>query len=189
VFAFTWGCSPFDAIRRNCATTLRQIKDHEVAVVFNAVGKIVFEEHGGGSSVDLGPYLDQIKQVDGATLVHNHPLGWRFEPNDSRHAGSSFSPEDIATACYAELAEVRAVGPRTGYSMRPAGDLRWNGDYWINAVEPTLKRHKASVIRSTLQAVSEHRTSREAAEARFWHEVWQRVANDLLVIYQRFQDE
>lgn len=176
-------------IIRGKEAELRQIKDHEVAVVFDAFGSMVVEEHGGVSSVDLGPYIDQIRQVGGATLVHNHPRGWLYASTDPRHAGSSFSPEDIATACYAELAETRAVGPRTGYSMRPAMDLNWNGDYWINVVQYSMERHKAAVIRSTLQAVSERRITREVAEADFWHEVWRRVANDLPVVYKRFGDE
>ena len=176
-------------IVRSKEAGLRQIKDHEVAVVFNAFGDIMVEEHGGRSSVDLGPYIDHVKQVGKATLVHNHPLGWQYPPSDPRHAGGSFSPQDIATACYAELAEIRAVGPLFSYSMRPATDMMWNGEYWVSTVQPSLERHKVTLIRSTLQAVSEGRMSTELAEAQFWHEVWRRVVDDLPLLYRRFGDE
>ena len=53
---------------------LRLIKDHEIAVIYDSVGNIVIEEHGGSSFVDLSPYLDQIRSIGAATLVHNHPL-------------------------------------------------------------------------------------------------------------------
>ena len=176
-------------IIRDKEAELRQIKDHEVAVVFDAFGEIIIEEHGGGSSVDLGPYIAQIQQVDGATLAHNHPLGWQFEPDDPRHAGNSFSSEDIETACYAKLSEIRAICPVFCYSARPAKGLHWDGDYWISMVQPALERHKSAVVSTTLQAVREHDMSEEVAEARFWHEVWQRVANDLPIVYKRFQNE
>ena len=168
---------------------LRQIKDHEIAVVFDAHGSVVLEVSGGASSVDLNPYLDQVRNVGGATLVHNHPLGWQYPLSDPRHAGSSFSPEDIGTACFAELAEIRAVGPRRTYSMRPALGTSWSGNSWMSVIQPSQEKHKAAVIRSTLQSVREGRKSRETAEADFWHEVWLGVVDDTAVVYQRFENE
>lgn len=129
-------------ITKSKEAELRQIKDHEVAVVFDAFGDIMVEEHGGNSSVDLGPCVDRIRQVGKATLVHNHPLGWQYAADEPRRSGSSFSPKDIAAACYAELTETRAVGPQDRYSMRPDSGLRWNGGYWINTMSPALERHK-----------------------------------------------
>ena len=78
-----------DIIHRKEAE-LRQIKDYEVAVVYDVFGNIVVEEHGGGSSVNLGPYIEQLRSIGRATLVHNHPLGWQHPSSDPRHAGSSF---------------------------------------------------------------------------------------------------
>lgn len=168
---------------------LRLIKDHEVAVVYDTGGNIIVEEHGGSSSVDLSMHLDRIRNVGGSTLLHNHPLGWHYPPSDPRYAGGSFSPEDIATACYAELVEIRAIGPVFAYTMRPGDGLNWSGDYWGNAVAPSLEKHKAIIIRSTLQAVAAGVTSREIAEADFWHQVWLRVAVDLSWGYTRLANE
>ena len=168
---------------------LRQIKDHEVSVVFDALGNIALEVSGVASSVDLSPYLDQIRSTGAATLVHNHPLGWQYPPGDARHAGSSFSPEDIRTACFAELTEIRAVGPRRIYSMSPSLGSSWSGSYWIDTVQASQEKHTAAVKRSTLQLVKEGSKSREAAEANFWNEVWSLVVNDVAIVYRRFEDE
>ena len=177
-----------DAIEEKEAE-LRRIKDREVAVAFDAAGNVVLEVFGGASSVDLNLYISQIRDIGGVTLVHNHPLGWQYSPGDPRHAGSSFSPEDIGTACYAELAEIRAVGPLCKYSMRPAPTSTWNASYWISTILPSQEKHKAAVTRSTLQSVRDGKKSREAAEANFWHEVWLRVADDIAIVYQRFENE
>jgi len=138
-----------DVIREKEAE-LRLIKDHEIVVVFDLSGAIILEVHGGASSVDISPYLDQIRRIDSATLTHNHPLGWRFPAVDPRHAGNSFSLEDVVTACDAETRELRAVGPKCAYSMQPPAGLKWNREYWINAVRPSFEKHKAAFVRSTL---------------------------------------
>lgn len=174
---------------QNKEAEICQIKDHEIVVVFDLSGTVVLEVHGGASSVDISPYLDQIRTVGGTTLVHNHPLGWHFPPDDPRHAGSSFTPEDIETACYAELAEIRAVGPKNTYSMRPPSSLKWSGEYWVNRVQPSQKKHSSALSRSTLHSVREGRKSREYAEANFWHEVWLLVAGDTALVYQRLEPE
>ena len=168
---------------------LRLTKDHEVAVVYDGVGNIIVEEHGGSSSVDLSSHLNRVRDVGGATLVHNYTLGWRYPPDDPRHVGSSFSPEDIATACYAELIEIRAVGPVFIYAMRPSIGLNWSSNYWDNAVAPFLEKHRAMTIRSMLQAVVAGITSREIAEADFWHQVWLRISTNLSWEYTRLTDE
>ncbi len=168
---------------------LRQIKNHEIAVVFDSLGNVILEISGGASSVDLNPYISQIRNVGGATLVHDHSLGWQYPLDDPRHAGSSFSPEDVGTACYAELVEIRAVGPRVTYSMRPALGTSWSGNSWITIVQPSQEKHKAAVIQSTLQSVRGGKKSREAAEAEFWHEVWLHVADDTAIVYGRFESE
>ena len=168
---------------------LRFIKDHEVAAVYDADGNLVIEIHGSASSVDLGPYIDDIRDVGKATLVHNHPLGWQYPLSDPRHAGSSFSPEDIATACYAELIEIRAITPLYRFSMRPADAETWDANYWLDKIFPVLEKQKATAIRTTLESVKAYKTKKEVAEADFWHRVWLRMATDLPLSYERYKYE
>lgn len=180
---------PLAEIIKSKEDELRNIKDHEVAAVYDADGNLVIEIQGGTSSVDLGPYIAEIRNVGQATLVHNHPLGWQYPPSDPRHAGNSFSPEDIGTACFAELTEIRAVGPRWTYSLHPALGSNWVGDSWLDTIQASQEEHTAAVKRSTLKLVREGRISQETAEANFWHEVWLRVAGETAVVYQRFENE
>ena len=79
--------------------------------------------------------------------------------------------------------------PLTRYTMRPSGGLIWDGNYWEHQIRPVMERHKLAVIRATLPAIAEGRLDKATAEVRFWHEVWLRVAQDLPLDYQRFDDE
>ncbi len=56
--------------------------------------------------------VDILRTISDITFTHNHPRGWNYDPTDARHVGNSFSPEDILLACHAEMAEIRAVGPK-----------------------------------------------------------------------------
>lgn len=168
---------------------LRNIKDHEVAVVYDADGNLVIEKHGDFSSVDLSPDINMIKEIGGATLLHNHPLGWKYVNSDPRHAGNSFTPEDIATAYCAELAEIRAMALAYRFIMRPSGAALWNSDYWLNTIYPVLEKHRSAAIRINLKSVKSRKIKKEVAEADFWHRVWLRVAADLRLSYGRYKYE
>jgi hypothetical protein len=66
---------------------IRQIPGHEEASAIDENGKILFRVSGGESEVEFT--VDQIRQMRGKVLTHNHP-SWRYPPDDPRFEGRSF---------------------------------------------------------------------------------------------------
>lgn len=66
---------------------IRQIPGHEEASAIDENGKILFRAKGSQSAV--GFTFDQVQQMRGKVLTHNHP-SWRYPPDDPRFEGRSF---------------------------------------------------------------------------------------------------
>lgn len=62
--------------------------------------------------------------LTGNVLPHNHPGGWRFPADNPRHAGSSFSIDDVALIAHFGLVELRAVSPGYTHILRQSPDPR-----------------------------------------------------------------
>src|SRR5262245_13796640 len=110
------------AIVRAREADLRRLR-LEVAMAFAQDGSIVLEKSARlGEEYEI-EFLEEeiqgLRAIGNVVFTHNHPRGWNYEPDDPRHGGSSFSPEDVLLACRAELAEVRAVTPVFTFSMKP----------------------------------------------------------------------
>ena len=94
--------------------TLRGIKDHEEAVIFDKDMNVIAAYSGGSGSVQLP---DDLKNKDGITITHNHPGG------DTSY-GATFSPADVSWFATSKAAEMRAVGAGQGeyvYSIQVRG--------------------------------------------------------------------
>lgn len=76
----------------------------EVSRLYDATGKRLFKKNGDVSSVTFTP--DEIKQMQGGILTHNHP------------GGGCFSPNDINMLRFGKLQEIRAVTPDGIYRMQ-----------------------------------------------------------------------
>ena len=141
----------------------------ESGYVFGASGKKAWEKHVSDSGIEIEP--EAFDLVRGKIFTHNHPRGWQFPADDPRHAGDSFSPEDIVTvAIPLELAEMRAVSPGYRFTMRP-GPLGWPearrlADIY-NVVDGEIRRQMA-------QRNADHR-----------HLVWQKLAALFDMVYSR----
>ncbi len=94
--------------------TIRKIKDHEEAVVFDKDMKVIAAYSGDSGSVRLP---SSLKSKQGITVTHNHPGG-------EAGYGATFSPADIAWFASSKGAEMRAVGSGKGefvYSIQVRG--------------------------------------------------------------------
>ena len=75
----------------------------------------------------------EVGQMKGGILTHNHPRG------------TSLSPDDVRLAMIGDLAEMRAVGKRYGYSIK-AGPGGWSEDLWNKTVQHEVSRVNQQVF-------------------------------------------
>ena len=175
---------------------LRNIMTHEEAVLIDsATGDVIWRKSGRASSVDFDD--DEIAQMRGQVLTHNHPWGWRFPANDPRRSGSSFSAADITMLVVGQLAEVRAVSPRYLYRAQPpsVADRSPQANYfrtYITTMSYPEIRYQvllyADVVRERLQNRvndPEDQLTTLASESMLWHKVMMMVVASWGVDYER----
>jgi hypothetical protein len=95
----------------------------ESAMAFDASGNERFRTRpGSGTADEIFLTDEQLRLMKDAVVVHNHPEGWSYPPSNPRHAGKSFSQEDVFMAFEHDVLELQAVTPVWIYWMsRPAG--------------------------------------------------------------------
>lgn len=93
----------------------REIADAlvEHAIAIDAAGITRLAVVGIEDKVDLRPYLHVLRDL---VLTHNHP------------SASGFSPDDIATAAYGGVAEIRVITAQGLYRLSPPDGQRWPFD-------------------------------------------------------------
>jgi hypothetical protein len=176
-------------------TRLRSITTHEEAVLINGVtGSVIWRKSGHVSSIDFDD--DEIAQMRGQVLTHNHPRGWRYPADDPRRAGSSFSSTDIAMLVAGQLAEMRAVSPGYLHRVRPPAlaSQRVQASYFrtfvatlpYEDVRYLVDRYKQVVLRQYAARSSDGDDLANARlEATLWHDVMELVAVGWGVDYER----
>ncbi len=161
-----------------------QIKDNptEQAIAVNpATGRVIISKGGNSTSVYLSS--QDLRQMRGAIVTHNHPnLGW--SKNDARSKGLSFSASDIEVACKANMAEIRAVSSGYRHSLKPPSS-GWNENFWRSRVNPTYKKYEKQVYREYVGQIITGIKKIDQAEADYHHEVIKRTANKLGMSYLR----
>lgn len=160
----------------------------ESAFAVDDTGRVLVDKAGDQFQVDFRPEeVQALRGGSGVIFTHNHPRGWNHPPEDVRHAGSSFSDADIASACGMEVAEMRVVTPTSRLFMRPP-EAGWNRKYWEDVLRPLCGKHIITVRFDFSQAVSRRQMTPEAAGVRHWHEIWTRVARDSGLVYGQEQE-
>lgn len=81
-------------------------QDYETAGVYSTDGTLLFEKDGEKDRVIFTN--DELKQMKGAVLTHNHP------------SGNPLSHDDVAIMASTKMQEIRAVGSEYIYVMRNA---------------------------------------------------------------------
>ncbi len=127
-----------------------------------------------------------MRAVQGAVFIHNHPHGWHYDAGDPRHGGYSFSPEDIRLACKARIAEIRAVSPRYRYSMQPTAN-GWHAINW-SVLEMIFRGEYSVVNRELTLRVIRGEITPSHLQANLLHLTWVRVASQLGLAYNRWQE-
>jgi hypothetical protein len=164
----------------------------EASIAFDTEGNIVLEKGAlPGKEYEIEFSDDEIallRQIGKVTVTHNHPRGWAYPPDDPRHAGSSFSPEDILLACRAQLEEVRAVTPVYTFSMRPPPENDWTEGTWTREIRPLYEMVYPQVKSKLYAAALRGELSPSEASVRLDHEVWTEVAWTLGLRYTRVEE-
>ena len=160
----------------------------ESAFAVDEAGNVLMDK--AGEQFHVGFTLGERERMQaglGVIFTHNHPRGWDYPPEDTRHAGSSFSDADIAFACETAVSEMRVVTPTSRLFMRPS-PTGWSRSYWEATLGPLCARHVIIVRHDLSQAVSRRQMTPEAASTRHWHEIWTRVARDAGLVYGQEQE-
>jgi hypothetical protein len=183
--------------RRRSAALKRALNEHEPALAFLAheraialnvtTGQPLFTQEANRrinprtgevrfhASVDFTK--EQLAQVRGNVVTHNHP------------GGLPFSPEDVAFASRFGVAEMRAVTTTARYSMRPPRG-GWTLAFYRTKVQPALRAAREDVRREELLAVWKGLAGYTTpggrrGDERHWDMVWERVAAATGMIYRK----
>jgi hypothetical protein len=152
-----------DPLQAKLAEVEAEIRSLEIEwlVALRSDGTKAHRKSGSHDNVQLSQA--DVARIRGCVVTHNHP------------GGKSFSEEDIALACGAELLEIRAVTQWWTFRMRPPPG-GWNGDTWTKTLEPMF----AYAYMTTKDEI-ERQVGRGGMEDldpdwEFWSELWKQVA-------------
>ena len=147
---------------------------NERAAVYDKNGKELFKTDGTSTEVTFSD--DQLKQMSGAVITHNHPAPKGFPD------GGSFSPSDIQLMANTGAAEVRAVTENFIYVARPKIVAGRNASK--NAVN-FLNGYKKEVSTPLSKKFHKEKWTKQKYQVEFWHEVWNKAASDGFIEYER----
>ena len=147
----------------------------EKAYVFDSKGKILLEK--GGTKNQVAFTNEEVKLFKGAILTHNHPRA------------SSFSMEDIRTACMNSMKEIRATGSFRTYVMKTKDGSDLYPELWKDEIKAIYEIHNTGVRRDFMSRIDKGEMSIQDAELLHFHEVWTRTANDISKLDYSFIEE
>lgn len=165
-------------------TEENKIKDlpYETAVAINPKdGTVLFRKKGQQTSVFFSD--EEVKKMKGAIVTHNHPnLGW--DKSDPRSRGMTFSKQDLAAACAAEVKEMRAVSSGYRHSIS-APKAEWNLEFYNKIVSPVYDKHFGAVYEELTTDIMNGKLTISEGEAQLHHETIRRTSRDLKLAYKR----
>lgn len=160
---------------------------YERLIVINDRGERILTKDGLANQVQITEAeFNRIKGIN-ATMIHNHPNGWGFPEGHPERAGHAFSREDIAVAAEAGLAETVVVSPGWVYQMRPP-EGGWDLEWWEKIGKLEYDVIDRQVYREVMENIRRRRETVPEANARYYHEIWQRWARVVRAIYGRGAD-
>ena len=142
----------------------------EKAVVLDYQGKVIAEKTSR-SQDEVVFDVEQVKSFRGKIFTHNHPVV------------SAFSPEDIEFAMEFGLAQLRLVDRKYKYVLIP-GPEGWSLSTW-ESVERILGQVKKEVGTILTEKIVSGKMSEDQFDEAFWHEVWDRIAKQTGLKYER----
>jgi len=169
--------------QKTLAVVEDKIRDlpYERAIAVDAKGNVLFDQKGEQTSVAFTS--EQVRQMKGAVLTHNHPnLG--FKEGSKSAKGLSFSLADLNCACVTEAREIRAAASGYDHSLKPP-KRGWNLDYYNNVVAPAWQYREQQLVAKYQMNILMGKVSQDNVHADFQHELMIKVAKDTGMIYKR----
>lgn len=184
---------------------LRALRGGEQLRFYDVDGRLQYQQGqeglaarstGVGYGVDIAPdawnKLRGLTQVTPLYGIHNHPNGWNYPESDPRHAGGSFSWDDIATSADIDAAAMRVVSPLYTFTMKPPAtgwptlmDLRFQYDHWSFEIQTAGMKRLFGVVSRAGEESAEYKQLQAALEAAHYDAVWRKVADTLGLIYTK----
>lgn len=156
---------------------------NERSYAFDGEGNQVFYRVGVGSSVTFSE--DEMTGFKDMHMTHSHPRGQELEDGNPMKKGNSFSPEDIAFAAKADLAEMRAVsGGYVHVMRRPSGgwpdpeSIFYRSEFRSDSVRT---RFSTAIFAGQMKVWE--------ANAAHWHTVWEEICPEEGMEYERIPYE
>ncbi len=149
--------------------------------VFDSEGNFLFQRDGSDDTVKYTP--DELAQMKGATLTHNH------SPTSRSTKGSGFSGGDIAFAQRYQLGEMRAVSGGFLYSLKP-GPKGWgkiDEGRWNAIADKEIAKVRDWKARQ--QAKGRNTEDRLLTQMNFnvWHNITRQYASEKGLQYSRIR--
>ncbi len=147
----------------------------EKAYLFDSKGNILLEK--GGTRNQVVFTQEELKLFKGSILTHNHP------------GASSFSVQDVRTACANSLKEIRVTGTFRTYAMKMKDGSNMYPDLWKDKIRDVYVVHNAEVRREFVSKIGKGDMSIQDMELLHFHEVWTRTAKDISELDYSFIEE
>ncbi|RXE55357.1 hypothetical protein ABH15_11415 [Methanoculleus taiwanensis] len=159
-----------------CENRIRS-RNHEVACIFKDYHTLLKGGITQSYIFGVGFTEEEFLLMAGNILTHNHTGDYT----------NSFSLGDVTKAAEADLREIRVVGKRFTYSMRP-GNHGWPGADAIAAKYREIEGDYRFYLhfRITLLGIAARERIPPGDETRFFnHLIWERLAAEMDLLYHR----
>lgn len=157
-------------------------QDYETLVAINPKnGEVLLNKDGKQTSVD--PTIAEGMLLKGAIVTHNHPYLDSVDAIDS--LGVSFSQPDVATACAAEVKEMRAVSAGYRHVIKPPKGGSWNREFYEATVEPSFRKHEKLVTQNLQSQIFSGKITVKQANSQYSHLLIEAVSKETGLQYSR----
>lgn len=140
---------------------------------FDEIGNETYQKQGSAKDPYHVREID-TRQLKDKIVTHNHPRS--LGKSGYKSFGNSLSPEDMLTAVYSDVRDMRAATPRYTFSMkRPSGG-------WGVSEQEVKIRYKSVIQRinkqdrAYIRSQNHNPIAYERAESTYWHRVNKAVA-------------
>jgi|GEM_PF-3811687 len=142
------------------------LKGIEHGYGYDSTGKKLFSKKGTKKRIRLNK--KEVKKLKHGIFSHNHP-----QIEETFFAHTSFSVQDIESACEIELQEIRVVSGNKTFSMKPPKGKMWTKNYFEKEIKPLYDHYEVEVDSNMMDAMLNNPN-------KYWSdsvdEIWNRVA-------------
>lgn len=166
---------------------IRTQRDHETAILYDVDGTEVWRKEGAATSVNFTP--EEIADMRGRIMTHNHPRGWGFPPDNPQSAGSSFGTADWMFFMVSDLQEIRAISPKYRHILRRPRTMtpryRATRAFSDQDVVDMVNSANDHIYRRNVRRIDAGELTTAQANADHWHEMSRHLADTWGIEYER----